>query len=943
MSVFSLKGSEWNKWDFHIHTPYSVLNNQFNIQADENNCITTDDFDEYFVRLIEKAIQTETRGIGITDYFSIDGYKHIKQEYLGNEEKLLSLFPDEEVRAQIGDLFFFPNIEFRLDSFVGRESHSINYHVVFSPELETEHIIEDFLNKLTFSLPSGELRCISKREVKECGAQLKREQQFTGNDYIVGLQHITVKIDDIVNILDANSNFRDKYILCVPSDEDLSNISWSGRDHITRKKFLIQSHCFFSSNKGTISWALGEKSANINEYLDEFKKLKPCIWGSDAHNYEKMFLPSEDRFCWIKADLSFEGLRQILFEPKQRVFIGSIKPEQKSGYHLIDYIAIENSDFTSDRIYFNDNLTTIIGGKSTGKSVLLFNTAFAIDKDQTILKVGNNTHLKPITKFEVKWKDGSTSNGTNENLKSIIYIPQSYLNRISDDQQIFSEIDNVIQNVLIQNDSINQSKINLDQQINTIKHRTTIQIAEFVSLLERNKKNWSELKEFGLPQGIQGTIEKLELEQSQLLSVTQISIQDVEEYQTSVKELSKINEAISKISQDRKILSNDNFIEIKMPNLGQIISDECDFIKSKVGEFNSEVKEQWKVKQSEILSRLDEVINSLSLLKSQHELVIERLQPIIEQSSRIKELGTQLQKQREYFQTSQTKYSLLMKAEEASREYIKNIACAISEYAQAYKSFIEFVNESTSSVISGLAFNATAVFKSFEYNEVVGDLLDKRQFSRFKKFDLGQIDNDIYNEENIRCLIENLISEDASTIGLKLNHNLSSALESIIGDYFMINYNVCLENDDIHNMSPGKKALVLLKLLIDLSDNKTPILLDQPEDDLDNRSIFYDLVEYIKKRKSDRQIIIVTHNANIVLGADSELVIVAHQKDISSDEQMHRIEYRSGSIENADTDIDGNSRGILYKKTIQKHICEIMEGGERAFELRRKKYSINVE
>lgn len=64
-------------------------------------------------------------------------------------------------------------------------------------------------------------------------------------------------------------------------------------------------------------------------------------------------------------------------------------------------------------------------------------------------------------------------------------------------------------------------------------------------------------------------------------------------------------------------------------------------------------------------------------------------------------------------------------------------------------------------------------------------------------------------------------------------------------------------------MSPGKKALVLLELLINLEENKCPILIDQPEDDLDNRSIYYDLVQFIRKKKLGRQIIVVTHNAKI--------------------------------------------------------------------------------
>jgi len=95
-----------------------------------------------------------------------------------------------------------------------------------------------------------------------------------------------------------------------------------------------------------------------------------------------------------------------------------------------------------------------------------------------------------------------------------------------------------------------------------------------------------------------------------------------------------------------------------------------------------------------------------------------------------------------------------------------------------------------------------------------------------------------------------------------------AALTQIFGNWYNIHYVVKSGTDTIEEMSPGKKALVLLELLISLENSKCPILIDQPEDDLDNRSIYEDLVQYIREKEHERQIIIVTHNANIVLGAD---------------------------------------------------------------------------
>lgn len=152
-----------------------------------------------------------------------------------------------------------------------------------------------------------------------------------------------------------------------------------------------------------------------------------------------------------------------------------------------------------------------------------------------------------------------------------------------------------------------------------------------------------------------------------------------------------------------------------------------------------------------------------------------------------------------------------------------------------------------------------------------------------------------------------------------------------------------MDGDEIEKMSPGKKALVLLKLLINLAESKCPILIDQPEDDLDNRSIYLELVHFLRSKKIDRQIIVVTHNANIVVGSDAEEIIIANQLGNNTPNFKYRFEYRSGAIEDINPifDKDGNIlKGVLYQKGMQAQICDILEGGKEAFNVRNNKYFI---
>src|SRR6185369_6647333 len=110
-----------------------------------------------------------------------------------------------------------------------------------------------------------------------------------------------------------------------------------------------------------------------------------------------------------------------------------------------------------------------------------------------------------------------------------------------------------------------------------------------------------------------------------------------------------------------------------------------------------------------------------------------------------------------------------------------------------------------------------------------------------------------------------------------------------------------------------------------LNNEEWPILLDQPEDDLDNRSVYEDLVTFLKKKKIQRQIIIVTHNPNLVVGADAEETVVANQsgQEIGRENRKHRFEYVSGALEDAFEIDSASEQAILFRKGIRQHVCEI--------------------
>lgn len=227
--------------------------------------------------------------------------------------------------------------------------------------------------------------------------------------------------------------------------------------------------------------------------------------------------------------------------------------------------------------------------------------------------------------------------------------------------------------------------------------------------------------------------------------------------------------------------------------------------------------------------------------------------------------------------------------------------------------------------------------------EALKDFIKKKLDNRFLKgnrqnigVDIDLLNDKMFDEAFLEKFIDLCLSNE---MHLTKNCTKEDFLLNFFQDWYESRYRIFMDDDSIKDMSPGKKAIVLLKLLIQLTDSKCPVLIDQPEDDLDNRSIYKDLILFIKKKKIDRQFIVVTHNANIVVGGDAEEVIVANRDGTKTPNEKYKFEYLTGSIEN-DEAIDEKSEYVLPQKSIQGHICEIMEGGQEAFNLRKHKYNM---
>ena len=270
------------------------------------------------------------------------------------------------------------------------------------------------------------------------------------------------------------------------------------------------------------------------------------------------------------------------------------------------------------------------------------------------------------------------------------------------------------------------------------------------------------------------------------------------------------------------------------------------------------------------------------------------------------------------------------KFETIKQNYFKELGTEIENSINAYKQEIEN---------KWLIFKNGSSDYSEEQKQLLLDILGEDNLNVVVElnFDTGKmyqllmqkLDGRSWNTEklertlNINNLDEylNFIKQTGviNTFGEQINPIRSYVLDVLFRKYNeFITHNIIVtsKNKSITKLSHGQQGTIYLRLKLAANLFSKTIVYDQPEDDLDNEFIMSDLVSIFRKIKKYRQIIIVSHNANLVVNADSEQIIIARNED-------GVLKYTSGSLENAD---------------INKQICKILEGGENAFLNREKKY-----
>lgn len=982
------RGSEWRKWDLHIHTKNTNKNDQF----------TSSNMEDFLYEFFKKAIEKKISAIGITDYFSIDRYRDVVDYQENIDDKKdgegKQLFNEDE-RKYIKNIFLFPNIELRMLPSTDK-GRLINIHFIFNPKFVTK-LENDFFGELK----NQDNFKMNRQGIIDYGKKLKPNITDNSIAYKEGINKFALDVKTIKNLLDKNSEIEENSIVIVSNSSndgasglqkhyDLFENEDGGLDGV-RKTIYEISDAIFSANPKDIKFFLGRKSQdtdgyNNNVYLKDIKEvidrvgsLKPCLVGSDAHKEDNLFT----KFTWIKADLTFEGLKQIIYEPEERVRIQEEEPDFKEDKEIIDkvkFISLNNK-FSNEEIYLNPNLNVIIGGKSSGKSILLYSiakTLLADTKDKLLFKnnweeryslksIDSGFDFEITTKAGISQKISDREDGHNSLIPNIKYIPQNELVKLAEPELSGKgeSLNKLVRNLICEDTDSKQKYDDFIKNVKQYDKEREELINSYFETLDNIQNLETELKTKSNKEVLQTNIKTNSEKVEELNKKAGLSDEQIQQYKNFQEQQQQ--------NQKRRELFNSDFSQTN--TFLQELNKELSNLQERKNTFLQSIhKNEFRGYYQDKLKFIDDSIVQLQGLISEIGTIINSERKRVFNTDNIfKEELKQINYEKSNIEEELKPYQQnedIKKQIRILEEFIENDGKLLSEIDSLNKK-IEEKRQS----IETIKANLFELYKNshYEYINIIRQLKDRTielekdglrirgiaqfNFPKFRReiisFTHGTYnDNDKYCilDENRSRIFETNYDELISNISKMFNEIMTSeyriktiskkeAVKKLLNDYFYDYWEITYKNDKLGEMSTGKASFVILMLIIGLSKSKSPILIDQPEDNLDNRSVSENIISYLRNKKIERQIILVTHNANIVVNADAENVIVANQKGQNDKEtsSIYKFDYINGAIENTFAKIEAET-DLLKSMGIKEHIADIVEGGKEAFKNREKKY-----
>ncbi|WP_100984262.1 TrlF family AAA-like ATPase [Helicobacter pylori] len=819
---------------------------------------------------IQKLCDSQIDCIGLTNYFKFN-------------EKEFELKEKIEKRG----IKVFYNLEVRLD-YQNKEDQCLDFHIIFSDKV-TQQEIDNFLRNADANV----------------GGTEKKLADLEKDDF----DKAVVNFDQLLECLEKESlKLRGKYLLGFLSRGHGSSRSSSNYEKIVKKvHFLIH-----SSNKQ-------ENLKKDREYW--LKYNKPLIQSSDAHEEKQI----GKKYTWIKAEKTFEGLKQIIYEPETRVSIGEEKPQDplykidSVGLNFDEEVKTTNEqDDTpfcyagfNETLFFSPNFTCVIGGRGSGKSTLLQLIASVIKNKSFVKGLKHETIQKYI---EIQ--------PDIDIMDSVEYLAQNEVEEFATNvskftEAIFNRIDSKSSGKPKELEKqITKGIEKFDEQIAYWQEKNKLE--EQLKESEKIRKKYQSIVDAFTDKGYLDKKAKLQAKYQSLIDLKQSK----EGFWTFIKELKRVVNFDSKENMEGKNNYDKVYNQLKQDICKKI--EEIDTNREN-GYFNSE----------------DEKIRTLG---AEHEALSQEIREFLKEKGVSDENIGDIRNANDHLAKIKMDINDLKHEIKENANKIENFS-----YEDMDKNIEEFkdqINEKLSKINSAfeeISKNHKEVKPiTIEYRlnedifeEVFEDfdkLVDKdfkiqKHQSKIKEYlkeiELKNVTGMQHAEfiEKLDSRIENKKAAFYETMKDIFDREIHFQIYRLLILKHLRNvekykiFEVRYDKRILNKTSFGQKCTAVLVVLLSLGNN--PIIIDEPEAHLDSTLIANYLVTLIKKQKQKRQIIFATHNANFVLNADAELIIQLKNEN-------NKIVAQSFMIESD-----------AYRDDLLK-----LEGGEEAFKNRERKYGI---
>lgn len=973
-------GSIWNRWDPHLHAPGTVLNDQFG-----------GDWVAYLTK-INQAVPT-IRALGVTDYFCIQGYKAVKARWLaGQLPQVKFLFPNVEMRLDI-----------KTDKKKAINLHLLFSPEDPKHEAEIERVLSRLRFKVIdrdYACARNELidlgRHFNPAQTDEEAAFREGVNQFKANfDQLLELAAQDKWFRNNCLIAVAGSN-----------NDGTAGLAQDDSFVVLRRAIERFAHIIFASTPSQRAFWLGESPAASREVIEStYGFLKPCLHGSDGHSEQTTASPTQNRYCWLRGDLLFDTLRQAVLEPERRVWIGEAPTQDGGASASVVGLKVDGVAWlATPSVPVNAGFVAVIGSKGSGKTALVEMIAHAagatgwVSSASFLVRAGE--HLEGSS-AQLTWGDGSeltevplrTSNANLDLvLPGVRYLSQHFVERLCSATGLATELRAEVERVVfdatdptqrMQADSFNELKQTLLEPITQsraqlrehllLTSETIVQESLAIDGLAKSKeerdaqakvldnarKDLAKL----IPKNAEARAKRLAALEAAHVEVS-ARVEALRRRQRSVQDLT----AEVKRQRDVSFPAGLTAMKERYKALPLSVEDWNQFTLRFSGDVDAILVREVTAVAAEIttavsgakgvtVNKAEQSIDTwpLDLIASERDAVKKEVGLDSEMLKRYNVLQRQITEKEATLRKLNTAIESAADAP-ARRENL--VERRRGEYRHAFDTLLQeeevlqgLYGPLAKQIAAGEGALAKMKFSVGRHVDTAAwakkgeELLDLRKTSSFRgEGSLLEIADErltqVWATGNaeaasaaVHAFYTEFRSELLAAMPAATDRGKRRAWEQSIATWLYdtshieVQYSVRYNNTPIEKLSPGTRGIVLLLLYLVLDrGDRRPLIIDQPEENLDPQSVFAELVPHFREARTRRQVIVVTHNANLVINTDADQVIVARATP-SATGGMPVIAYESGALESA---------------TIRRAVCDILEGGERAFKDRAKRYRFRL-